>query len=617
MTMSSQFIRLDHFYDWRGLALPVEMIISLYRGECYTYRGLQTAVGAVSQRLSRQGFHHNSVLALFCNNCPKFVVMTMAAWRLGGAIAGINHLLKTDEVHQQLRMCDAEFLFTTPSIAPTALQAARGTLVKKIYATDESPGCESFATLTRTTSGHPPAEDDERSAVDPRTDTAIILFSSGTTGSAKGVQLTHYNFVSIMLLLGHPALDIQTTEHTVIFHPLSHVFGLQLVVAALQLGRTVLLLPRFQLNVYLDVVSKYKIETLILVPSIAVLLAKSPLVDRYDLSSVRYISCGSAPLSSDVEEEMKRRIGSGLYVGQGYGLTETSAVLTLTPNADSGVTLPPATVGLPLPGTQMKVIDLKTGQPVAHDTRGEIVARGPQIMKGYLKNDKATREMIDSDGWLHTGDIGYYNQDGYFFVVDRLKELIKYNSYQHSSAVQSRTTRSTVPRYSQYSPTLLAVQSRTTRSTVPHYSQYSPALLAVQSRATRSTVPCYSQYSPALLAVQYRATHSTVPHYTQYSLALLAAQYRTTRSTVPHYLQYSPTLLTVQSRTTRSTVPHYSQYSPALLAAQSRSTVPHYSQYSPALHAVQSRTIRNEVPHYSQYSPALLPSRRKARCINA
>ncbi|KAK2191331.1 hypothetical protein NP493_54g04044 [Ridgeia piscesae] len=114
----------------------------------------------------------------------------------------------------------------------------------------------------------------------------------------------------------------------------------------------------------------------------------------------------------------------------GYGLTETTSVLTLPPNHRYGVTLPPATVGQPIPCTQMKVIDLTTGRPLPHLERGEICARGPQIMKGYLKNDKATRDMIDPEGWLHTGDIGYYDEDGYFFVIDRLKELMKYNSHQ-------------------------------------------------------------------------------------------------------------------------------------------------------------------------------------------
>lgn len=164
------------------------------------------------------------------------------------------------------------------------------------------------------------------------------------------------------------------------------------------------------------------------VPPIIVILAKSPLVDKYDLSSVQEIACGAAPLGRDTEEEVMIRLNTKL--GQGYGLTETSPIVLAPPRFERRT----GSSGVLIPNTECKVVDLETGAPLGANKDGELWFRGPQIMKGYLNNPDATNNCIDNEGWFHTGDIGHYDEEGYFYIVDRLKELIKYKGFQVAPA---------------------------------------------------------------------------------------------------------------------------------------------------------------------------------------
>jgi acyl-CoA synthetase (AMP-forming)/AMP-acid ligase II len=190
-------------------------------------------------------------------------------------------------------------------------------------------------------------------------------------------------------------------------------------------------MPRFELEQFLELVQKHKVTRVNLVPPILVGLANHPIVDKYDLSSLIELFSGAAPLGKELANEVKHRIGC--RVVQGYGLTETSPVthvynLTLTETDKL------SSVGPAIPNTEVMVVDVKTGQPLGRNENGEIWIRGPQVMKGYLNNPDATDATLDEDGWLHTGDIGYVDEDGFFYIVDRLKELIKYKGYQVAPA---------------------------------------------------------------------------------------------------------------------------------------------------------------------------------------
>jgi acyl-CoA synthetase (AMP-forming)/AMP-acid ligase II len=213
--------------------------------------------------------------------------------------------------------------------------------------------------------------------------------------------------------------------------PFFHIYGMIVVMSmALRVGATVVTMPRFDLEQFLKILQDYKVTYAPLAPPIVLGLAKHPLVAQYDLRSLRLIISGAAPLSGDVEKAVHERLGC--YVTQGYGMTEASPVLHIRP-VPEGMERP-GSIGVLVANTDAQIVDVASSQPLGVRQEGEIWARGPQVMIGYLHNEAATRATIDVEGWLHTGDIGYVDEDGYFYVVDRLKELIKYKGYQVAPA---------------------------------------------------------------------------------------------------------------------------------------------------------------------------------------
>lgn len=208
--------------------------------------------------------------------------------------------------------------------------------------------------------------------------------------------------------------------------PWFHSYGLLTLIGMALNGRRVVTLGRFEERAYLQAIQQYKCQMLLVVPPLVGLLAKSPLLDEYDLSSVLVIYSGSAPLSKSTADAALERIPSAIGLLQGFGMSET----TLTVLQQSPLFRTEGSVGVLRPGIYGKIIDLETGRNLGADQRGELCFKGPPIMKGYINNDAATRDTIDGGQWLHTGDIGYYTEDGEWFIVDRLKELIKYNGYQ-------------------------------------------------------------------------------------------------------------------------------------------------------------------------------------------
>jgi len=209
--------------------------------------------------------------------------------------------------------------------------------------------------------------------------------------------------------------------------PLFHIYGLVVVLnMGLHLGATIVTMPRFDLDQFLGLIQKYRVTLSHIVPPIVLKLAKDPIIERYDLSSLKMIFSGAAPLGVELSRELIQRIGCSIR--QGYGLTETSPVTHSSP-ADP-VKMKLGSVGPAAPNTECKLLDPATGEELGVSDEGEICVRGPQVMKGYLNNPEATARTIDKDQWLHTGDIGYADEDGHFYIVDRVKELIKYKGFQ-------------------------------------------------------------------------------------------------------------------------------------------------------------------------------------------
>lgn len=267
--------------------------------------------------------------------------------------------------------------------------------------------------------------------VNVRDDVAFIIHSSGTTGLPKGVMLTHFNYNTTFGIFNLSRTMVPHIQITLAVVPLFHAYGLFLSCQRILWGGQLILMSKFDPHIYLKTIQDYKIEKLSIVPSIANFLVKSEIVNKFDLSCVKIINCGAAPLSRNVQEGLIKRLKVD-QINQGYGMTEATCglIVQLTDTSKTA----PNSCGRVLPNMSVKVIDTDTGKSLGPMKTGEIWFRGDVIMKGYYNNPEATKSAIDENGWLHTGDIGYYDHDHTFFIVDRLKELIKCKGYQVAPA---------------------------------------------------------------------------------------------------------------------------------------------------------------------------------------
>ncbi len=387
-----------------------------------TYAQLTTAVDGVATGLAAHGFKKGDVFAIYSPNIPEYAVAFFGVARAGGVSTTINPLYTTEELRYQLLDADARYLVTVPQNLEKAREAVEGTSVEEVFVFGEAEGATPFASLIR--AGAPPKVD-----IDARNDLITLPYSSGTTGLPKGVMLTHHNLVS-NLAQTNAVENLGQTEVLIGILPFYHIYGMVVIMCgALRIGATVVTMPRFDLEQFLSLIQRHGVTRGYLVPPIVLALAKHPVVDQYDLSTLTNIMSGAAPLAESVATTCATR--NNIVVRQGYGLTETSPVTnTNPPHLEIKVT----SVGPAIPNTEFRIVDVATGEDSATGDLGEIWLRGPQVMKGYLGNPDATRAMIDADGWLHSGDVGRADEDGYLYVVDRVKELIKYKGLQVAPA---------------------------------------------------------------------------------------------------------------------------------------------------------------------------------------
>ena len=400
-------------------------------GRVVTYRGLLQMIGRVSAALASRGFGKGSTACIYSPNVPEYAAIFFAVARNGATNTTANPLYTADELAKQLADSGARIVFTVPQLAERALAAAKG-VGAPVVVLGEAPGCIPFAEFIA--EGGDGAEGLAARLpavpIDSARDIVTLPYSSGTTGLPKGVMLTHRNLVANMAQCDF--IDPSGPgDHTIGILPFFHIYGMLVILCmVLRKGATVVTMPQFDLETYLRLTAQYRCRTAYLVPPIALALAKHPLVDQFDLSSLEMINSGAAPLGADLELAVEKRLHC--MMKQGYGMTEASPVTHFTPT--DAALVRHGSCGLVIPNTEVRVVDLKTKQDIGVGEHGELLIRGPQIMKGYLNAPEATAESIDRDGWLHTGDVGYADADGFFFIVDRLKEFIKYKGYQVAPA---------------------------------------------------------------------------------------------------------------------------------------------------------------------------------------
>ena len=392
-------------------------------GQTVTYGELVAAVDRVAASLAARGFRKGDVCAIHCLNCPEYAIAFLALAKLGGVSTMVSPLFTEGELITQLKDSGASYLLTDSRLGAAGLAAARATGVREVFVLGEGDGASSFATLMNQDGAVPPIE------IDPREDLVALPYSSGTTGWPKGVMLTHYNMVA-MLCLMEATKVLSSEDKTICAVPCYHLYGSHIVLnLALRTGATVVTLPRFNLEEFLQTTQDYGITIAPAVPPIVLELSRSPLVDRFDLSKLTTVFSGAAPLSVEVARVCCERLNVG--ISYGYGMTELSPLSHLTYRQGTDK---PESTGYCLPNTLCKVVDAETKVELPPGEHGEIWVRGPQVMKGYLGHPEATAEIIDAEGWLHTGDIGYADEDGALYIVDRLKELIKYKGRQVAPA---------------------------------------------------------------------------------------------------------------------------------------------------------------------------------------
>ncbi len=387
-------------------------------GRTITYAELDQATRALAAGLAARGFEPGDALCIYMPNLPEYAVAFHGVARAGGRASTANPLYTARELKHQLEDSGSKFLLTIPQFLDVAGKAADAAGVEEVFVVGEAEGATPISELM----GDPADAPEVGLSGD---DLAVLPYSSGTTGLPKGVMLTHKNLVANLVQI-QEAFGITDDDVLVGVLPFFHIYGQTVIMnQGLRAGATIVSMPRFDLDQFLDLIEEHGVSLVYVVPPIALALAKHPAVDQRDLSSITTIMSGAAPLGAELADTVAKRLDCNVI--QGYGMTETSPVTHIVrPDGENRA----GSIGQELEDTECRIVDPESGSDAAQEERGELWIRGPQVMAGYLNNDEATAETIDSDGWLHTGDIAVRDEDGFYFIVDRLKELIKYKGFQ-------------------------------------------------------------------------------------------------------------------------------------------------------------------------------------------
>nr|WOX58870.1 4-coumarate-CoA ligase 1 [Phyla nodiflora] len=401
-------------------------------GEVYTYEEVELTSRKVATGLSKLGIQQSDTIMLLLPNSPEYVFAFLGASHIGAISTMANPFFTPAEVIKQANASKAKIIITQACHVEKVRGYAAERGVKVISIDTPPEGCLHFSELLS-------GDEREMPAMKIHPDDAVALpYSSGTTGLPKGVMLTHKGLVTSVAQQvdgENPNLYIHSQDVMLCVLPLFHIYSLNSVLlCGLRVGAAILIMQKFDIVPFLELIQKYKVTIGPFVPPIVLAIAKSPLVEKYDLSSVRTVMSGAAPLGRELEDAVRIKFPNA-KLGQGYGMTEAGPVLSMClAFAKEPFEIKSGACGTVVRNAEMKIVDIESGASLGHNQSGEICIRGDQIMKGYLNDPESTESTIDRDGWLHTGDIGFIDADDELFIVDRLKEIIKYKGFQVAPA---------------------------------------------------------------------------------------------------------------------------------------------------------------------------------------
>ena len=450
MSFASPFPEVDiptaSVYDYlferiSDAELDTVALIDAKSGRQTTYREMVARIDSFAGALAARGVGVGDVVGLLAPNSSAFAVSFHGILRAGATATTINALFTAKDIAKQLTDSKAKMLITvTPLLAQAKEGATLAGLSPDNLVVLDGAGRDG----TGDGAGHPNAADLLASGTAapqvnfaPSSHLAALPYSSGTTGNPKGVMLTHRNLVANVAQI-RPLHGMQPDDVVLAVLPFFHIYGMTVLLnAALHARARLVIMPSFDLGEFLGNIAEHKCTIAFIAPPVAVALAKHPLVDEHDLSSLNVVMSGAAPLDADLGHAVAKRLSC--KVVQGYGMSELSPVSHITPFDGGRVNMheeaPLSSVGWTVSNAASKLVDPETGKEIevpeeGLSQTGELWFKGPNVMAGYLNNETATKETIDDDGWLHTGDLAQVDHNGLVYIVDRLKELIKYKGYQ-------------------------------------------------------------------------------------------------------------------------------------------------------------------------------------------
>ncbi|GAB4834804.1 hypothetical protein Ancab_033072 [Ancistrocladus abbreviatus] len=402
-------------------------------GSSISYSQLFSLVKSMAFGLYEMGISKGDVVLIALPNSIYFPVILLGVVYLGAIAFPMNPFSALSEIKQQTVNCLVSLAFTTSENADKLKELS----TKVVEVPDDvkiSNGLSKFAMFHKLISNNPKTISRARISQD---DVAAIMNSSGTSGRSKGVLLTHRNFIAMVELFvrfeaSQYKGEISWENVYLAVVPMFHIYGLALYVMGLfSLGTTIVVMRKFGINEAVKAIDRYKVTHFPLVPPILTALTrKAKSVGGISLRSLKQVSCGATTTSKSAIDDFVRTFPHVDFI-QGYGMTES---VVGTRGFNTGIFCKYTSIGLLAPNTQAKVVDWNTGSCMPPGRTGELWLRGPGVMKGYLNDTKATMSTIEKDGWLHTGDIAYIDHDGYLYIVDRLKDIIKYKGFQIAPA---------------------------------------------------------------------------------------------------------------------------------------------------------------------------------------